>query len=365
MTTPVPGRPGGPPTLVVLRALGLGDALTALPALRALTDAFPGHRRVVAAPAHLAPLLVEEGGMDEVADHRGLSALDPGLDRPDVAVDLHGRGPGSQPLLLALRPRRLIAFAHPDIPETLGGPRWRPGEHEVSRWCRLLCESGIPADPRRLSIASPATPGSEWPEGPEGWQRPKWREGSGGWQGRQWSESPGITVIHPGAASGARRWPPRRFALVAGAEVRKGRRVVVTGSAAERPLAEEIAERAGLGPPAVRAGDTDLSELIALVAAAGRVVSGDTGVAHLATALGTPSVVLFGPVPPSEWGPPPGSARHVALWAGRRGDPHAEDVDAGLMAITVEEVLAALDTLPDPWSKPDPVPTARAGGYRR
>jgi ADP-heptose:LPS heptosyltransferase len=79
------------------------------------------------------------------------------------------------------------------------------------------------------------------------------------------------------------------------------------------------------------------------VAHAGRVLCGDTGVAHLATAYGTPSVVLFGPTPPSEWGPPPGRTRHRVLWSGGRGDPHAATPDAGLLAITVDDVLGALD----------------------
>jgi ADP-heptose:LPS heptosyltransferase len=75
------------------------------------------------------------------------------------------------------------------------------------------------------------------------------------------------------------------------------------------------------------------------------VACGDTGVAHLATALGTPSVVLFGPTPPAEWGPPPDPG-HAVLWAGRRGDPHAAAPDPGLLAITVLDVVAALQGLP-------------------
>ena len=66
--------------------------------------------------------------------------------------------------------------------------------------------------------------------------------------------------------------------------------------------------------------------------------------AHVATATGTPSVVLFGPVPPSEWGPPTLS-RHVALWAGRRGDPHGSTVDPGLLRLSVDDVLAAVEEL--------------------
>ncbi|HEX2021677.1 MAG TPA: glycosyltransferase family 9 protein, partial [Candidatus Thermoplasmatota archaeon] len=152
-------------------------------------------------------------------------------------------------------------------------------------------------------------------------------------------------VVHPGAASGARRWPPERWAEVARRERDAGRRVVVTGGAPEVGLARGVAARAGLPAEAVLAGRTDVLDLAAIVANAGRVVCGDTGVAHLATALGTPSVVLFGPTPPSLWGPPPGSRRHVALWAGRAGDPHGEEVDPGLLALTPAEVGNALEGL--------------------
>jgi ADP-heptose:LPS heptosyltransferase len=122
--------------------------------------------------------------------------------------------------------------------------------------------------------------------------------------------------------------------------------VAITGSAAERPLVEAVASAAGLPSEAVLAGRTDLTALAAAVAAAGRVASGDTGVAHLATALGTPSVVLFGPTPPQVWGPPATNPSHISLWAGRRGDPHAADPDLGLLAITPDAVIDALARLP-------------------
>jgi ADP-heptose:LPS heptosyltransferase len=125
-----------------------------------------------------------------------------------------------------------------------------------------------------------------------------------------------------------------------------GREVVVTGSAGEVRLARQVTELAGLPPGASLAGGGDLLALARTVAAAGRVVCGDTGVAHLATALGTPSVVLFGPVPPSEWGPPPDRPWHLALWVGSRGDPHGLRPDPGLLQISVGEVLEALARLP-------------------
>ncbi|HET9633675.1 MAG TPA: glycosyltransferase family 9 protein, partial [Terrabacter sp.] len=114
-----------------------------------------------------------------------------------------------------------------------------------------------------------------------------------------------------------------------------------------QPLAVAVADAAGLGPDAVLAGRTDLLSLSALVHGARLVICGDTGIAHLATAFGTPSVVLFGPVPPSEWGPP-AEGPHTVLWhggerasSGGRGDPHGEAVDAALLATTVDEVVTA------------------------
>lgn len=302
--------------VVVLRALGLGDLLTAVPALRALRRGLPDARITLATSAVLAPLARSSGAVDAVADTPGLVRLPGSLHGPGLAVNLHGKGPESHRLLGALGPERMIAFASPAAGAR--GPEWDPEEHEVARWCRLLEESGLPADPADLRIAPP--PGSS---------DPLWRD---------------ATVIHPGAASPARRWPPERFAEVARHEAAGGRRVLVTGVATERAEAEAVARGAGLPRAAVLAGRLDLAALARLVAAAGRVVCGDTGVAHLATALGTPSVVLFGPTPPHLWGPPPGGS-HVVLWAGRRGDPHGTEPDPGLLAIGPADVRVALERL--------------------
>jgi ADP-heptose:LPS heptosyltransferase len=293
--------------VLVLRNLGLGDFLTGIPALRAVRRAFPEHEIVLVAPQPLAELATLTGAVDRLAPSLPLELT-------DVAVNLHGRGPESHRLLLATRPTRLIAFEHADVPESHGLPCWTPEEHEVTRWCRLLRESAFAADPADLRLdVEPA--------------------------GTQ-----GATVIHPGAASGSRRWPAERFAAVARAEREAGREVLVTGGPEELRLARTVAALADLADSAVLAGRTSLADLAGVVAAAGRVVCGDTGVAHLATAVGTPSVVLFGPIPPEWWGPPP-DPKHRALWAGLTGDPHAETVHAGLLAIDVGDVLAELHRL--------------------
>jgi ADP-heptose:LPS heptosyltransferase len=150
-----------------------------------------------------------------------------------------------------------------------------------------------------------------------------------------------LTVIHPGAASAARRWPSDRWAEVAAHERAAGRQVVVSGSAYERELCAKVCAAAGLSTSANLAGRTSLTELAALVAAAEVVCSGDTGVAHLASAYGRRSVVLFGPTSPSAWGPPR-SPQHEVLWAGRCGNPHGRRVDPGLRRLTVRDVLDAL-----------------------
>jgi ADP-heptose:LPS heptosyltransferase len=333
----------GTPTLLILRALGLGDLLTAVPALRALAAAFPDHQRVLAAPPALWPLVARIGPDRDRVPTRRERAVDrllpapawvgpharpaanavPALPTGATAVNLHGSGPESHRLLLGTDPARLLAFAHPAVPESSDGPPWASHrtEHETARWTRLLRHYGMPADPDALDLPPPPLPD-------------------------RLAAVRGATLLHPGAASAARRWPVERWGTVARAEAAQRRAVFVTGSAAERRLAERVAIAARLGRGAVIAGETDLVTLAAVVAVAGRLVCADTGVAHLAAALGTPSVVLFGPTSPAAWGPPASRPRHVVLWQGRTGDPHADHADAGLLAIAPADVIDALAPLP-------------------
>ncbi|MFF8653780.1 glycosyltransferase family 9 protein [Streptomyces huasconensis] len=322
----------GRPRVLVLRALGLGDLLTAVPALRALRRRLPDHEIVLAAPERLAAPAAATGLVDRLLPASAPGRAVPGDlpwtgPPPDLAVDLHGNGPPSHLLLQRLRPGRLMAYAHPGTPD-IEGPAWRDDEHERERWCRLLSWYGVPADPADLRIPVPATP----------------------------SPAPGAVVVHPGADAGARRWPPERFAAVARELAADGHQVVVTAGAGEEATARRVATGAGLPADAVLGGarDVPFDRLTALVASARCVIVGDTGLAHLATALGTPSVVLFGPVAPRLWGPPP-DARHRVLWhpdgtggTARPGDAHGLRPDRRLLRISVEEVLGAVRGLPTP-----------------
>ncbi|WP_241268067.1 glycosyltransferase family 9 protein [Streptomyces chrestomyceticus] len=331
-----PFRSSERPRILVLRALGLGDLLTAVPALRALRTAHPLHELVLAAPSRLGEAAAATGVVDRLlpasAPARGVPQVIHWTGPPPaVAVDLHGNGPASHLPLQALRPARLLAYAHPATPR-IAGPVWREDEHERSRWCRLLTWYGIPADPEDLRIGAPPGP----------------------------SPAPGAVVVHPGADAAARRWPPERFAAVAHALHRAGHRVVVTAGAGEGPLARQVAAQAGLPPSAVLGGAADVpfGELAALVAGARAVIVGDTGLAHLASALGTPSVVLFGPVAPRLWGPPR-VPRHQVLWhpghldRARPGDAHGDQPDGRLLRITAAEVLTAVARLPEPVRVPE------------
>jgi ADP-heptose:LPS heptosyltransferase len=300
--------------ILVLRALGVGDLATAVPALRGLRAAFPREPLALAAPRWLAPLVSCVDAVDRLVPRSGLE--DGPLPRADVAVNLHGCGPESHRVLLASRPRRLLAFACPAAGFT-DGPAWTEEEHEADRWCRLLAAYGVASDPADLALRRPAA-----------------------------HRVPvGATVVHPGAKAPERRWPAYGFAAVARALAAAGHRVVVSGSDAERPLAERVAARAGLPATAVVAGRTDVGDMAALIGHARLVVCGDTGAAHLATAYGTPSVVLFAGMSPARWGPPPDRSWHVVLWkADLAAVPYVEGrPHPALDAIDPTDVLAAVE----------------------
>ncbi len=119
-------------------------------------------------------------------------------------------------------------------------------------------------------------------------------------------------VIHPGAGGnvrhgGRRIWPPARYARLI-ADVAAGHPelyFVLTGTAGEAALVHDILRRVPgrAGRVVVLAGQTNIHQMLGLIARASLVVCGNTGVMHMAVALDVPVVALHGPTDPHKWGP--------------------------------------------------------------
>jgi lipopolysaccharide heptosyltransferase I len=109
-------------------------------------------------------------------------------------------------------------------------------------------------------------------------------------------------VLHPGARWRTKLWQPEAWHQVAGALAAGGAGVLVTGSREDAPLAERIVS--GLDPRArSAAGQVSLKGLAALLAEVDLMVTVDSGPMHMAAAVGTPLVALFGPTDPARTGP--------------------------------------------------------------
>jgi ADP-heptose:LPS heptosyltransferase len=311
--------------VLVLRALGLGDAMAGIPALRGIRRRWPDRYIALAAGPVIGEWLRELDVIDEVLPTSGLQPLQ--WPPPawisgggHIAVDLHGKGPLSHQVLMTTAPDLLLAFHCPSAGH-LTGPTWRRDEHEVQRWCRLVRSVGGECDPSDLRLPSRGPRGDE-------------------------------VILHPGAASAARRWPVPRWAWLAHRVATAGHPVVVTGGPGEDDLCTAVAIGAQRLSPhhhpgiQVRADSLSLTTLADVIGRAALLISGDTGVAHLATAFGTRSVLLFGPTPPRWWGPAVDQDLHTVLWHGQQaepGDPHGASIDPALEAITGDEVLSAVE----------------------
>jgi heptosyltransferase-2 len=113
--------------------------------------------------------------------------------------------------------------------------------------------------------------------------------------------APPVIALAPGAVGPGKRWPTAAFAELARRLTEQGTAIWVVGSPAETPLAKEIAMAAG---PRVRdLTGPDLRSAIIALKAAEAAVTNDSGLMHIAAALRTPTVGLFGPTDPRLWGP--------------------------------------------------------------
>jgi ADP-heptose:LPS heptosyltransferase len=303
---------GGYPTLRAVREIaavkfwGIGNAALMLPVLRSLRARYPGARLTVVTLAGNRTLF--RGVADRVVTVRmrpaSLACLDllraiGELRRTgvDLALDFEQYVRASQILLYLAGARQVLAY------DTAGQQRAELADvkvpyddtcHTGETYLALARAAGLRERAYRPGglVPEPAAVASLG-------RRP--------WLPRD--DAP-LVVMHPGSGDNfpGRRWPTRRFGLVARRLVDEaGAVVAVTGTADEAGLVGEVVE-AAQRPLVDLAGALTLDELVALLARARLLVANDTGPVHLAGALGVPVVGLYGPNTPRLYGPlAPGS----------------------------------------------------------
>ena len=113
-----------------------------------------------------------------------------------------------------------------------------------------------------------------------------------------------IVALHVSGGRAVKQWDPARFADVARRLVEsRGAKLVLTGAPADAPLIEEVVRRLPPGSYVNASDDVSLLTLAALLEQVDVMVTGDTGPMHLAAAVGTPIVAVFGPSDPRRYGP--------------------------------------------------------------
>jgi ADP-heptose:LPS heptosyltransferase len=155
-----------------------------------------------------------------------------------------------------------------------------------------------------------------------------------------------LAVLNPGATAYSKMWEADRFGATAKyLSQRYGfRSVVVWGNSQERVMAEQIVAHSE--GTAVLAPDTDLHHLAALIATSDLFISGDTGPLHLAVAVGTPTIGLYGSTRPGDSGPYGQIALQKAYEGGSRRHRRSADNHA-MRQIHVRHVCEAIDEIED------------------
>ena len=288
--------------ILVFRALVLGDWLCATPALRALRAAAPSARIALCGLPWTAELARRLPMADEFLEFPGHPQLperrpEPGLlerfiaqarERQfDLALQMHGSGGIVNALVESLDARWTAGFATPGTEAGLDlAVPWPNQGPEIERClaltdalgarrCGLGIEFPLATADRREAAAVLAAAGVTGP----------------------------YAVIHPGSQLPSRRWAPERFAAIADALASKGLSVVITGSADESLLAVSVRSASQCAPIDLTGRTATLWTLGALVASAAIVVANDTGISHIAAALGTPSAVIACGSDVSRWAP--------------------------------------------------------------
>ncbi len=277
--------PDSPERILLIRLSALGDVLLATPLLRAMRTAWPEAAIDWLVEGHLRPLLIANPHLtralpDSPWGHERLREQ-----RYDLVVDLQNKFKTAW-LRTKLRPRRTFAFRKRSL---LGGlaslvgrdPPER-GPSAVERNLAVASRLGIPAQGRELDLSIPAIGSIEAaPLLAKAAARP--------------------IGLAPGASHPTKRWP--YFAELGQRLVREGQAVLLLGGMADAPILDPVASALGAGC----VGDTrmlSVAGLAAAIAGCAAIVTNDSGPAHIAAAVGTPALVLFGPTSPERWTPP-------------------------------------------------------------
>lgn len=295
-----PGAPGlllDPSTtsvLVVRLRVGLGDLLCSGPALRALKAARPDLHVGLATWPEMAGVVARMPEVDELVAFPGAPGIpertpDGTLPRWlraqrargwDVALQAYGANPAANAVSEAVGARSAGGFAPAgyDADPALHLP-YPVERHEVERHLLLLEHLGLPVGASRAL---------HWPVDDED-----------ACAAAGLVDGP-YAVVHPGATSASRRWPPDRFAEVADGLADAGLQVVVGGVPSEATTTAQVVARCR-APVVDLTGRTTLGQYAALLRAAEVVVANDTGTAHLTAAVGGRCVTLFLAGDPVRW----------------------------------------------------------------
>lgn len=296
---------GEPRRIAVFRALYLGDLLLAVPALRALRENFPqAEITLIGLPWAAAFASRFRRYIDrfvEFVGYPGISELPvceeritPFLEEQqaygyDLVVQMHGSGQTSNAFVLALGGRATVGY-------TIGA------SSPVSR--ALTSSAPYPVDRpevlRNLGLAAllgctHLDPALEFPLYKE-----DRAEAMALLPGFSQARCP-LIGFHPGASRPARRWPAAYFAALADELVRElDATIVFTGGPDEEPIVQEVVDEMTARSLNL-AGKTELGGLAAIMSKLDLFISNDTGPAHLADALDTTSITIFGPSEPRRW----------------------------------------------------------------
>ncbi len=288
--------------MVAVKFWGVGNAALLLPVLHALRERYAAARLTVVTLS--GNETVYRGAADRILTvrPRPLTAMGADLVRAvavlrradvDLALDFEHYVRTSQVLLYLARAKHVIAFdaGRPDR-ACLANVRvpYRDDRHAAESFLDLARAAGVRAERY--------TPGGLEVDGHAAARAARWCR-------RNKVPPRPLVVIHPGSGDNfpGRRWPTRRFGLVARRIVdESGACVAVTGSRRERALAAEVVEASGR-PLYDLSGRLELDDLVALLSRAELVIANDTGPVHLASALGIPVLGLYGPNTPLLYGP--------------------------------------------------------------